>query len=110
MKASISISSEMDITLDEQELSKLEQQALSCIAQIRELPPELNQRRSIGLSIKPTRFNLYLELESFPNSCSFEKIRGYQIIISSEGYGLLKKNKAVCDRTGGPSRVNIYVR
>ena len=108
MKASISIGSEIDITIDE--LSKLEQQALSCIAQIRELPPELNPRRSIELSIKPTRFNLYLELESFPNSCSFEKIRGYQIIISSEGYGLLKKNKAVCDRTGGPSRVKIYVR
>ncbi|MEM4254211.1 MAG: hypothetical protein QXR48_02380 [Candidatus Woesearchaeota archaeon] len=53
--------------------------------------------------------NLFVELEALPKNACFEEIAMYKVTVSSEGYGLLIKHKHVCDRTCGPSRVNIYV-
>lgn len=70
---------------------------------------ELDLARKIELCVGRTK-TLYVDLASFPWRAVFEKISNYKIIISPHGYKLLREKKAVCDRTGGPSRVNIYVR
>lgn len=107
MKASISPGSEIDITLRPEEVSALENQELNCVARVREVEGLLE--RKIRLAIGST-LNLFIDMQSFPKGACFESIAMYDIFISPEGYEILRNNNAVCDRTGGPSRVNVYVR
>ncbi|MEM4243072.1 MAG: hypothetical protein QXM31_04190, partial [Candidatus Woesearchaeota archaeon] len=100
MKASISLGSEIDIVLSSKEASGLEKQALSCLAKVRELPSELGPERIVELSIGQMKSNLFVELESLPKNACFEEIAMYKVTVSAEGYGLLIKNRYVCDRTG----------
>ena len=110
MKASISLSSEIGIDLCVDELSKLERETLKGTAKVRELPAEFNYVREIELSLGRLQNNLLVEMESWPRDAYFEEITKYLITISQEAYQMLKTNGRTCDRTGGPSRVNIYVR
>ena len=107
MKASISICTEIDVTLTPDDVSRLERDVLSCTARVRETEEKLE--RDIHLGIGPTT-NLFIDLTSTPEDACFEDIKAYHITLSPDGYDLLRKNGATHDRTGGPSTVRVYVR
>ncbi|MBI2110081.1 hypothetical protein HYT58_02840 [Candidatus Woesearchaeota archaeon] len=112
MRVSISIGSEIDIDLTNEELSRLERETLRGEGVIRELPNG-NRSRRIELLLGEMKSNLFVEAKSYPEKACFESITRYVVSVSRRGYGLLKEKGAVCDRTdriGGPSRVNIHVR
>jgi hypothetical protein len=107
MKASISIGSEIDITLSSEEVLALKNNLLACAARVREVEECLE--RKILLSVGNTS-NLFVDMKSLPEGACFEDVLIYYIRISPYGYELLQQYNRVCDRTGGPSRVNVYVR
>ncbi|MBI2564386.1 hypothetical protein HYV79_00145 [Candidatus Woesearchaeota archaeon] len=111
MKASISLGLEIGIDLCVDELSMLEHETLKGTAKVRELPAELNPMREIELFLGRLQNNLFVEMESLPKGACFEAITKYLIIISQEGYQMLKDRGQTCDRIGfGPCRVDLYVR
>jgi hypothetical protein len=105
MKASISIGSEIEVTLKPEEVSPLERWVLHCVAKVR----ETELQREIMLAVAPTK-NLYIDVNSFPLDASFEEITAQMLILSPAGYELLKTKGAVCDRQGGPSKVYVRVK
>ena len=111
MKARISLSSEIDIDLSIDELSRLEQETLKGAANVRELPKECNPLREIELCIRELQSGLIVEMKTFPKNACFEEIRKYIIIVSQDGYEMLKSKGRTCGRIGiGLCKVNIYAR
>lgn len=104
MKASI-IGSEIEVAISPQELSPLERHVLGCMAKVQ----ETDLQREILITVAPTK-NLYIDVNSFPMGASYEEITQQIILISPDGYELLKTKGAVCDRQGGPSKVYIKVK
>ena len=76
MKASISISTEIDVTLTPDDVSRLERDVLSCAARVREISENLE--RDIHLRIGSTT-NLFIDLTSTPKDACFEDIKAYHL-------------------------------
>jgi hypothetical protein len=104
MKARI-VGSEIGVTLTPEEISPLERWVLHCVAKVQ----ETELQREIMLTVAPTK-NLYIDVDSFPMDACYEEITEQIILLSPDGYELLKTKGAVCDRQGGPSKVYIKVK
>lgn len=110
MKASMSLSSEMDIVLTSEEISSLEREIIIGKVKVRNEGQDNLEPRGLKLSVGAVEKNLYLDLRSYPERASFETIAEYEITISRDGYELLKEKGKVIDRTGGPSKVYISLQ
>ena len=109
MKASMSPSLEIDIDLTREEFSRLERESLTGVVRLREMP-DLEPERALTLVLGTMHSNLFIELEPIPEYACFEESTGYQVVVSQRGYEVLGCCGRLCDRTGGPSRVDIYMR
>ena len=109
MKAS-SICWELDIELTYEEISKLEKKILKGKIKVR------NREKLIRNSLLNIKrgdsgdHHVYMLLNTIPRNVYFGEVEKYTIIISNEGYKILKKREFVKDRMfDNPScNINIY--
>lgn len=109
IKAYLSSGSEMEINLSPEAISDLEKETLKGRVKLFDNLEGTRQFKDRDLEIKVglLEFNLFVESKSYPSHADFEKIEGYSVTLSPEGYEMLKRSGATGDRTRVPGRVDI---
>ena len=107
MKGNFTSETEISLDISKVELSILEKESVKGLIKFIEDPSII---KNVKLGLGELEKNLYIELYSFPKPACFENISNYVVIISREGYDMLKEKYKLVDRTGGVSKVCINVR
>lgn len=108
MKADSTSQHEISVRLSEKEISELEAKALFGIVRLRDRDGNLYSQRDIELVLGDLKENLSVELAFLPEHTDYQHITKYLVTMSQEGYKMLKEYGRTGDRTGGPSRVDIF--
>ncbi len=100
MKASLGGSTEIDVELADEEISRLRNETLIGKITVREMNVP-NQIRDLEVKIRnlATGANEFIGLESFPTHADFENITKYVVTLTELGYEWLIRGGAV-DREG----------
>ncbi len=105
MKAFMSIATEIDADLTDNEITNLRNETIVGKIKVREYDGP-NPERDLEIRVGEVEFNEYLGLESFPKE-GFEKITKYVVILTELGYENLVKRDGVVDRPGIFAKVTV---
>lgn len=96
---------EIDLELDESEISRLEREVVSGnIIRGHEKPPKFVD---ISLKVENMKGDELMGLKIIPDGADFESTEGYEITISAIGYEYLREG-GIVDRPKLGTKVSIY--
>ncbi|GEM_PF-4897563 len=109
MRASSSLSTEIDVFLSDKEWSRLEKETLNGELIFRDRSEKICSRKPLEI-VRARRSNhhYWLNLETVPLGAEFEAIEKYRILIYPEGYHKLVQGGYAGERIGAISRVDIF--
>ncbi len=97
---------EIDLELDESEISRLEREVIkSRIIRGHDRPPNFVDAY---LMLGATENDSLMGLKVLPKGADFEGITGYEITLSTPGYEHLKMHGGVIDRPKLGTKISIY--
>lgn len=109
MRASSSLSTEIDIFLSDEEVSRLENEVLEGELVFRNRSENVCSRKPLEI-VRARRSNhhYWVNLETVPPGADFEAMEKYRILIYPEGYHKLVQGGYAGERIGAISRVDIF--
>ena len=109
MRASSSLSTEIDVFLSDEEVSRLESRVLEGELVFRDRSEKVCSRKLLEI-IRARRSNhhYWVNLETVPSGADFEAIERYKILVYPLGYRRLVERGYAGERIDAISRVDIF--